>query len=465
MVAVGRMKLKWWRDAHGYQIRAKDFIKSRRQCALFVDVGLGKTAPTLTAFSELRESFDVNKCLVIGPLRVARSVWSTEINTWAHLSHLRIQTIVGTEAQRWLALNTDADIHTINRENVQWLEAQYLDNKKLIRPWPWDMVVLDESHSFKSQSSERWKSMRNLRKYITRIVELTGTPIPNGYLDLWAQIYLLDGGKRLYKTEEAFKGRWFEQAGEYGSQIKEFAAPQIQKRIRKIVLTLMTDDYMKLPPVIFNPIRVTLAPKEFNQYKKMERDLLIKVDLKTISAVNAGVLMGKCLQLANGAVFYDRERNWVEFHNEKIKALVELIENTKGPVMIAYAFTHDKARLKIALQKFCGRERTWDVLKGQDSEDRWNAGQIEFLLIHPQSGGEGSNLYKNGCQTIIWFGLTPNLMHWDQLNGRLTGGQRRVGKNIVVHYIVAEGTKDMAMWDLLQVKDGSQTGLKRALAA
>lgn len=449
-------------DLWGYQLKAIEFIKNNPYCALWIDMGLGKTCCTLTAFLELRAEFEVANLLVVAPLGVAEKVWNDQIDEWSHLNHLKATRVLGSALKRWEMMNQAADIHVINRDNVQWLEAQFYEGTRLIRDWPWDMVVLDESHSFKSQSSERFKSIAKLRPHFKRCVELTGTPSPKDYEDLWAQFFILDLGKRLYPAKEQFKSRWCE-AAEYGVVLREFAKPQIEKRIYDITLTLLTEDYLDLPPVIENPVRVKLSRLEQNVYDTMEHKFLVDLNERRISAVNAGVLWGKLLQLANGAIYYE-ENKWVEFHRHKIDRLFELLEGISGPVLIAYSFKHDLERLLKAMPKFCGKRKTFAVLKKSIDESNWNLGLTDYLLLHPASGGEGRNLHLSGSETIIWFGLTPNLGHYQQLNGRLTGGQRRVGKNIIVHYLLADDTVDVDAKALLESKDGSQLGLMRALA-
>lgn len=251
-------------NLYPYQHRAIEFIKKHPNCALWVDMGLGKTVSALTAFADMFHSFDVDKALVVAPLRVARQVWADEIDEWSHLQGLRVSKIVGTEQQRLRAMDATADIYTINREQVAWLEEQIIHGKKQVRRWPWDMVILDESQSFKSQTSQRWTSLRRLRRLFDRCVQLTGTPVPNGYGDLWAQLYLLDRGQRLGETESAYQGRWFEAPDMYSTYswtLKDHGAKEIQEAVADITLTMRAEDYLDLPPVLNNIVTVKLSDR------------------------------------------------------------------------------------------------------------------------------------------------------------------------------------------------------------
>lgn len=452
-------------DLHPYQHRAARHVVDVPRCALWLDMGLGKSVSTLTGLVDLRAAFETNKTLVVAPLRVARKVWTDEITTWCHVNHLTYARIIGNEAKRWAAINTEANIHLVNRENVQWLEAQYIDTEKMkqFRLWPWDTVVLDEAQSFKSQSSKRFASMRRLTTLCERVIELTGTPAPNGYKDLWAQIFLLDRGKRLGKTEQAFLDRWFEKKPNgYGVQLKEHAAEEIQELLADIVLTMRAEDYLDLPPVQSNYIKVDLSGPVMQKYRELERAFLAEFNSRTVTAVNAGVAAGKLLQVANGAVYYDDKQNYVEIHDAKLDALEEVLDATSGPVLIAYGFKHDLARLKRLMDKYCPKnDKTWDVLKTKESEEKWNRGETDYLLLHPASAGHGLNLQKSGSETIVWFGLTNNLELYAQLNARLIGGHRRTGRNVIIHHIVAENTVDTeVLIPLLNDKDATQEDLK-----
>lgn len=453
-----------------YQTRAVDFVKNNPNCAMWADCGLGKTASALTAFKDLRDAFEVDKALVIAPLRVARQVWSDEIDEWEHLQGLRVSRIVGTEKQRLEALRRPADVYTLNRENVRWLEELIIQGKKQVRPWPWDLVILDESTSFKSQSAQRWKSLRRLRRLFPRCIELTGTPVPNGYADLWAQIYLLDQGRRLGHSQTAFYERWFDPPpvwAPYTWTIRPESISQIQSAIADIVLTLRTEDYLKLPPVLFNPIKVQLDERMLAKYRELERRFIMETfSGRVVTAVNAAVCRGKLLQLANGSIYVGPHGSYEELHHYKVEALLELLEFLPTPVLIGYSFIADKPRLMAALSRFCGKGENFRVLEKDTDFDAFAAGQIAYGIAHPASAGHGLNkLYKSGAENAVWFGLTDNHEHWAQFNDRLAGGHRRVGRNVVIHTLIAQGTQDEGSYALLGRKGVTQEDLKKDLAA
>lgn len=449
-------------DLLPYQEQAIDFIKTHENCALWLDMGLGKTVSTLTAFLDMRESFDVKKMLVVAPLRVARSVWTDEIKTWSHLHGLKTSQMLGSEKERLRALNAGADIHLINRENLVWLSEQVIQGKKQIRKWPWDLVVLDESQSFRSQSSYRWKSLRRVRKIFPRCIELTGTPSPNGYSNLWSQIFLLDRGLRLGNTETAFRERWFNQPGyeAWNWTLKPHAKQEIQKLLSDIVLCIQGEK----PPIDNNYIKVRLSVQEMALYKKFERSYIMNtVNGNKITAVSAGACYGKLLQLANGSIYINDRKEFEIFHNEKIKALEEVLEGVNGPTMICYSFKADLKRISDCLTKFCGKVYRWDVLNDKASEEQWNLGKTDFLILHPGSAGHGLNLQHSGSTTIVWFGLSPDLELYQQANARLIGGLRGAGKTFVLHHIVAEGTVDEDVITLIDSKATDQHELQTAI--
>lgn len=456
-------------DLYAYQRHAVEFIKTRKNSALWVDMGLGKTCSTLTAFSDLQDSCDAFKMLVVAPKRVARKVWSDEINTWEHLKHLRVSRIVGSESECFRALKTDADVYTIGRDRVQWLHAQFIQNDKQVVEWPFDIVVLDEAQSFASQSSQRWKAIADLRikTRFSRLVELSGTPMPNGYMKLWSQLWLLDRGSRLGASEKAMKERWFTPpVGMFLKwNIKPGSARDIQLQVKDIVLALREEDYLDLPPVVDNFIRCKLSVAAMSTYKRMEREFITEVAGKRLTAVNAGVLDGKLLQLANGAVYHE-EKKWVPFHDAKLEALEETLEGIGGKALICYGFNHDKVRISGVLDK-CAKasDRVWRLLDSDQDFQDWADGKIDWGLLHPASAGHGLNsVYKAGAEDLIWFGLTANLEYYQQACARLTGGHRRTGKNIKIHHLVADGTRDDAYVSLIKRKALDQDNLMASLA-
>ena len=456
-------------DLYAYQRHAVDFIKSKRNCALWVDMGLGKTVSTLTAFAELKESLDARKMLVIAPKRVARKVWSDEMASWSHLNHLRVSRIVGSAAECFEALKADADVYTIGRDRVAWLHAQFIQDGKQVTEWPFDTVVADESQSFASASSQRFKALADLRvkTRFPSFIELSGTPMPNGYEKLWSQLWLLDRGKRLGNSFSAFRDRWFTPpVGIFTKwNIKPHAPGEIHEKLKDIALALRESDYLELPPVVDNFVRCELSAAALATYKKFEREFIAEVSGKKLTAVNAGVLDGKLLQLANGACYHARGE-WVPFHDAKLEALGETLEGIAGKALIAYNFNHDKARIQTVLAKLGESEgKTWRLLDSDGDFQDWADGKIDWGLLHPASAGHGLNdVYKGGADDLVFFGLTNNLEWYEQIRARLTGGHRRVGRNIRVHHIVADGTRDDDYVRLIQRKALAQDNLMAALA-
>jgi SNF2-related domain len=434
-----------------------DFLLPRQTGGLWCDVGTGKTVVFLTTFLQLRQRFEADRALVVGPRLVAERVWHTEVEEWAHLRGLRVSRIIGTPAQRLKAMAADADLWTISRDNVCWLEEQFIRFEGLIRAqyrkWPWDTVILDESQSFKSQSSQRFKSMRRLRRLFSRIYLGTGSLMPNGYRDLWSQLYLLDGGARLGTSEGAYLAKFFTKDVNDGIPaytIKPEAPAQIDALIAD-VFHVMRDAQ---PPAPTNFIRVALSPNEKKVYSKMVRTSVLSLGGREISAVNAGVLWGKLLQMANGAV-YDEEHKWHEIHRRKLDALWELLESLPKPVIIGYGFVHDVERIFAGFPRDLGRLA---VLRTGKSLDQWRKGEIDYGIMHPASAGHGLNdLYISGAENLVWFGLSPNREFYDQLNGRLAGGHRRTGRKVCIHHILAEGTIDDEAIGLLDFKGGQQS--------
>jgi len=458
--------IRFLTDLRQYQHYMADFIRENINCALWVDMGLGKTVSVLTALIDLINDFEVSKTLVVAPLRVARKTWVDEVNGWTHTQGLTVSHIIGTPEQRLQGIVAEADIYCVNRENLKWLVDLHIDGRKQIRRWKWDTVVLDESSSFKTggkNGSQRWKAMSEVRQLFTRCIELTGTPSPNGLMDVWAQIYLLDKGKRLGNTLTAYRDRWFNPPGynQHKWTIKDGAEEEIMALISDLCLTLREEDYLELPPVVNNYIPVYLSPSERKDYNRFKRTYVMELKGQQITALNAGVLAGKLLQLANGAVYTDNPK-WVAFHDGKIEALLELVEflSLDGPLMICYNYKSDLARIKAALTK---AKYSFDVLTDEASEDKWNAGDTDILILHPASAGHGCNLHHSGSEHVIWFGLTHNLEFYLQANARLAGGHRREGKSIVIHHIVAEGTMDDDVIDSIEAKDDLQERLLNAM--
>lgn len=436
---------------HGYQRRAVEFIKARQRCGLFLDMGLGKSVSTLTAALDLVNSFSVHKVLVVAPLRVANSVWAQEVEKWSHLKSLRVSICTGTQKRRLAGLQMDADVYVINRENVEWLVEQYGTR------WPFDMVIIDESSSFKNASSKRFKALRKVLPYTEYMVLLTGTPSPNGLIDLWSQIYLIDFGKSLGRTMTAYKQRFFEQdyMG-YNFTPRPGSDKAIHDLINPFVIHMSAEDYLELPPRIDVTVKTSMPPGAMEIYENFEKTLLAELDDgEEVEAMTAAVLANKLLQFANGGMYTDEKRNWSETHTAKLDALAEILEDNAGEnVLVSYNYRFDLERL---LKRF---PEAVVLDKQQETIDRWNRGEIKLLLAHPASAGHGLNIQAGGS-LIVWFGLTWSLEHYLQFNARLhRQGQT---KPVRVIHIVTENTIDERVLNVLTAKDKTQRALLSAL--
>lgn len=438
---------------HEYQAIAGSHILKHNYCGLFLDMGLGKTVVTLTAIQDLKyDRMEVDKVLVIAPKKVAEDTWTREAAKWDHLKHLRVAKVLGSVNQRLKGLEADADIYIINRENVTWLVDYYG------LAWPFDMVVIDELSSFKNHTSKRFKSLRKVRPFMKRVVGLTGTPAPNGYEDLWAQVYLLDRGKRLGKTITSYRQTYFHgimmPAGFELYSLRAGMDEVIGNKIKDICISMKARDYLKLKEPLMIQVPVVLGPKERGQYKTMEREAILSIDDTDITALSAAAVTTKLLQLANGAV-YDEDRNVLELHKQKLDRLQELVEEAKGnPVLVFYSFRHDIDRIKEALGP--------DVRELETAEDiaDWNAKKIKVLLAHPASAGHGLNL-QDGGNNIIWFGLPWSLELYQQANARLHRQGQASG--VIIHHLTTEGTADEEVYKALQLKDFRQEELLKTL--
>ena len=426
---------------------------------LFLDMGLGKTVITLTGLHSLKYYYwQIRKVLIIAPKKVAESTWSKEADKWEHLKNLRISVVLGTAKQRLTALNADADIYIINRENTQWLVEYYGHN------WPFDVVVLDESSSFKNHQAKRFKALKAIRPRINRIIELTGTPSPHGLTDLWAQIFLLDGGKRLGRTISVYRDMFFvpdkrNQTTIFSYAPKEGAAEEIYRLISDICISMKAEDYLELPDLIYEDIPVELDAKAQKAYQQMERDMLLEVDDDLVTATTAATLTGKLLQLCNGAV-YDEDGSVVPVHDCKLEVFMETIEQLNGQhALVFYYYQHDKDRILAALEKTGLKVKVYTDSK---DETEWNAGNIDILLAHPASCGYGLNLQEGGHH-VIWFGLTWALEEYQQANKRL----HRQGQQfpVIVHRLITLGGVDEDVIKSLEGKDNAQENLLQALKA
>ncbi len=428
--------------------------------ALFLEPGLGKTVITLTAIDDLMfNRFEIKKVLVIAPLRVAEDTWSRECEKWEHLKHIRISKVLGTEAKRLKALRAEADIYVINRENVEWLSRQGNHD--------FDMIVIDELSGFKSQNSKRFKALGAMIGSVRYRVGLTGTPTPNGLMDLWSQMYLVDGGISLgrsysmFVAEHFIAGRTIEKNGkqivlEWRFKNKN-SKNDIYMKISRNAISMRAQDWLTLPDRIDRVVKVTLDKKSREYYEMLERDMLFELEQSEIVVKDKMVLSNKLLQMANGAV-YDTHGLAQNFHESKLDALEELVEAANGhSVLVFYNYQHDWARIKKRLAGYAPR-------KLETSEDirLWNEGKVSVLAAHPAAAGHGLNL-QSGGNIIIWFGLPWSLELYEQANARLhRQGQEQ---SVIVHHIIAEDTIDETVLHALKNKANVQNALLDAVKA
>lgn len=453
---------------HSYQAYSIDYIKSHPVSALFLDCGLGKTVITLTALRDLMlDEMLISKALVIAPLRVARSTWPAEVKKWDHLSDLDISVIVGDLKTRKAAVSASAMIYVINRENVKWLVEYY--EKNGLR-WDFDCIVIDELSSFKNYQSQRFRWLRKVRPFVRRWIGLTGTPTSNGFMDLWAEIGILDGGERLGRFIGRFRESYFKPGSMNPSTgvvfsyvLRPGAEEQIYERISDITISMKAADHLKMPECLYVNHEVEMSKAERKLYDQLKADLIIPLEDGDIDAANAASLSNKLLQMANGAV-YDENREVRRIHAHKLEMLEDLIEAANGqPVLIAYWFRHDRNRI-IEHLKSIGYRYGADLRDIRTDEDiaLWNQGRLPVALIHPASAGHGLNI-QSGGHILIWFGLTWSLELYQQTNARLwRQGQQ---ETVTIHHIITKDTVDEDVLAALASKDVTQEKLIAAVGA
>ena len=436
---------------HTYQTRLKDFIIDHRYAFLTVDMGLGKTVTTLTAVAELLDCVEIARVLVIAPKSVAENTWTSECAKWDHLAHLRVSVVMGTEAQRLKALQTPADIYVINRDNVVWLTGQQG------RRWTFDTVIIDESSSFKNPQARRFKALRKVRPQIRRLILLTGTPSPNGHMDLWAQAWLLDMGQRLGRTLGAYRTRYFRPGRTNGHVVYDWhlqpgAAEEISRQLADLTVSMKAEDWIEVPDLIETDTRIALSEKEYKAYREFERDQLMSLDGKDIEAVTAAALTNKLLQFTGGAM-YDTEHGWHTVSDAKLRALEDIIEAAGDePVLVFYQYKHELARL---LERFKALQPV--TFSGEPETLRvWNEGQIRLMLCQPASVQYGLNMQAGG-HILVWYTPTWNLEQYQQANARLH--RQGQGRPVLCYRLICEGTIDTRVVAALSGKDGAQEAL------
>lgn len=437
-------------DMRPYQVKGVDFIKDNKGSALFLDMGLGKTGTTLTAISDLLDDFEIIKPLIVAPLRVANTVWKQEADEWSQLNHLNFSIITGNQKERLAALNSKADVYVINRENIPWL-VEYYKSK-----FPFDMLVIDESTSFKNPTSKRFRALKSIMKYIRKSVILTGTPAPNGYIDLFSQIYLVDytADKRLGKNITRYRNTYFDKdfMG-FNYILKPGAEERIQEKIKDIVYHVPTEGNVELPDVISSVIDTPLTPKLLKKYKDFEEDMIMQIEGEDITSMSAAALSNKLLQFSSGAV-YDEDQNVYDLHSLKFDTLDEIIEeNPNDNMLVAYNFKHELTRLKKRYPEAVV------LSKGGEEVKQWNDGKIKMMLVHPASAGHGLNL-QHGGSLLVWLGFTWSLENYQQLNKRL---HRSGQKNTVRLVHIAVGAVEYRLMRALAKKDVTQSELLRNL--
>lgn len=438
---------------HDYQKYAIEYIKSHPITALFLDMGLGKTVTTLTAIRDLMyDAFEVKRVLVVAPLRVARDTWPDELRKWDHLKELTCSVVVGTVAERRRALQQDADIYIVNRENLAWL----YENSRL----DFDMVVLDELSSFKNHQSKRFRTMKALRPKVKRIVGLTGTPSGNGLMDLWAEFRILDMGERLGRYISQYRNLYFQPDKRNGMVVYSYkplpgAEEAIYHQISDITVSMKATDYLEMPELVSVAKEVCLSETEKKRYDELKKSLVLELPGGEVTSANAASLTLKLSQMANGAIYTDG-KDVAAIHDRKLDALDDLVESANGkPVLVAYWFKHDKDRIRERME---ARE-----LRGPQDFADWNAGKIPVALIHPASAGHGLNLQQGGS-ILIWFGLTWSLELYQQTNARLWR-QGQADKTVIIQHIVAKDTIDERILNVLKHKNGTQAALIEAVKA
>ena len=449
-------------DLHSYQKFCVDFIEEHPNCGVFLDMGLGKTIISLTAISHLLyDSFEVNRVLIIAPLRVARDTWCAELGKWEHLRGLKMERVIGTPKERVAALSRRAEMYIINRENVEWLVKHFAG-----RRLPFDMLVIDELSSFKNSRAKRFLALKKILPQFSRVVGLTGTPAPNGLEDLWPQVFLLDRGVRLGRTMKSYLDMFFDTPNSwlpYKHELKTGAEEEIYKRLGDICVSMRAADHLEMPERVDNIVEVMLSAREEKLYRQMERDMLLPYADGDVLALNAASLAGKLLQLANGAV-YDEFHNVRVLHERKLDALEDLIEAANGkPLLVMYAFQHDLTRIQERFGKYTTEtpEGVRELKTSADMED-WNEGRIRVAVTQPASTGHGLNLQHGGC-TIVWFGLNWSLELYEQANARLwRQGQKQT---VVIHHMVTKGTMDEQVMKALHDKAADQNALLAAVKA
>lgn len=444
---------------YDYQKRAIEFVLEHNECLLALDMGLGKSSITLTALQELIDDCEVSRVLVVAPKKVAETTWTTEAAKWNHLQGMRVAKVMGTEKQRKLALAEKADIYVIGRDNFVWLVGLYRGQL------PFDVLVIDELTSFKNSKSQRFKAMRIARPGFKRVIGLTGTPAPNGLIDLWGQMYCVDKGVRLGKSVTKYRETYFETHSWNNivvrCDVKKGCEDIIRNKIADICLSMQAKDYLQLPDLMMHTVSVEMTPATMSAYNKFECEKVLEFKQEhegeptNILVNSAAGLMNKLAQFANGAI-YDEERNIHEIHSEKVDKLAEIVEAANGnSVLVFYQFKHDIPRISKKLKGY-----RVEVYEGEKQLLDWNAGKIDVLLAHPASTAYGLNMQQGG-HYIVWFGTGWDLELFQQANARL----HRQGQQhpVTVYKLIGAHTVDERASASLENKKVKQQSLLDSL--
>jgi SNF2 family DNA or RNA helicase len=469
-------KPAWSELAHGYQKRGVKFLLSHGAAALLLDPGMGKTSVVLKALAALKKSKTNRKTLIVAPLRVAQLVWPDEPNEWSDLAHLKVVVLHGKNKER--NLETEADIYVINPEGLPWLLTGSSKGGTVdLRRWKsfeFDTLVIDELTKFKHTSGVRFKMLKQVLKTFQRRWGLTGTPVPNGLIDLFGQMYVLDLGNALGQYVTHFRMKYFINPDGQGWKwvLQTGAAERIYEAIKPLAMRASAEDHLELPEIMPLKVYVDLPPKVRDLYDDLESEMIAKIENKEVVASNAAAASTKCRQIANGAVYVDddlasritgKKREVLELHDLKITALSDLVEELNGaPVFVAYEFNHDIARLRKAFPQAVFMCDAKTMEKAKAIENAWNAGEISLLFGHPQSVGHGLNMQKGSAQHVVWFSMFWDLELYDQFIRRV----RRQGNKsarVFVHHIIARDTVDEVVFFVQKSKTKVQSAFLEAM--
>ena len=444
---------------HDYQTRAIDWCIHHPRCGLFLPMGAGKTVITLSAVSKLKQKGDVNKILIIAPVRVARTTWPAEIEKWENTKHLTYTVVDGDTKKRTRALEQDSDIYIIGKEQVVWL------CETVGKSWPFDMVVVDELSTFKNPQAQRFKALKKQIKKFKRFIGLTGTPVPRGIPDLWSQMYLIDAGDRLGKSIGSFRKTYLvpERTNGYivySYGLREGAKEAIEKKISDVVMSLDQSECCELPDLSFIDVNITLSNTLKKNYDAFKKELVLELNDTELTASNLGVLCGKLLQYTSGQIYtHDSFKPLETIHEEKVKALDDLLTSANGePIVVYYYFKHEKERIMSLLKS---KKLRFSCLDNDADVAKWNNHEFDVLLLHPASAGHGLNLQEGGS-VLIWYTLPNfNLELYQQANARLyRQGQT---EKVRVYHLLVEDSIDIDMMNALEKKEVTQSTLLEAL--